>query len=361
MSAIQTYCAPRWLPGGDLQTIWPALFSRPHLAEAPAYVRERWRAPDGDFIDVDHLRAAPGAFSGKVDTGLPQEVRPTMNTESVLRFGQIGRRSGAPWLVLFHGLESSSMSRYAMAFAQAAQARGWHFSVPHFRGCSGELNLAPRSYHSGDFEEVGWMLGRIRERAGAPVLAVGVSLGGNALLRWAEEAGSTATSVVRAVAAISAPVDLLAAGRAIDRSFNWLVYSRAFLRTMKPRALAKWRQHPGLFDRERLLAAHTLRDFDDCFTAPLHGFAGVEDYWRRASAKPHLKAIRVPALVLNARNDPLVPGDSLPHAHEVDSHVTLWQPHAGGHVGFAAGHWPGHVHAMPNAVCDWLMPAGADA
>jgi predicted alpha/beta-fold hydrolase len=325
MSVMQTYRAPWWLPGGHLQTIWPALFGRPHLFEAPAYVRERWRAPDGDFIDVDHLPAAPGA----------------------------------PWLVLFHGLESSSLSRYAVAFALAARSRGWHFSVPHFRGCSGELNLAPRSYHSGDFEEVGWVLGRIRERANRPVLAAGVSLGGNALLRWAEEAGSTAATVVRAVAAISAPVDLTAAGAVIDRGFNWLAYSRTFLRTMKPRALAKLQQHPGLFDRERLVAARTLRDFDDCFTAPLHGFAGVDDYWRRASAKPHLQAIRVPALVLNARNDPLVPGDSLPRPHEEGSHVTLWQPAEGGHVGFTAGPWPGHVHAMPEAVCEWLVAAGA--
>jgi hypothetical protein len=230
-----------------------------------------------------------------------------------------------------------------------------------FRGCSGELNLAPRSYHSGDFEEVGWILGRIRERAARPVLAVGVSLGGNALLRWAEEAGSTAATVVRAVAAISAPVDLTAAGAVIDRGFNWLVYSRMFLRTMKPRALAKWRQHPGLFDRERLIVARTLRDFDDCFTAPLHGFAGVDDYWRRASAKPHLQAIRVPALVLNARNDPLVPGASLPGEHEVGPYVTLWQPDGGGHVGFAAGRFPGHVHPMPNAVCDWLGAAARTA
>jgi predicted alpha/beta-fold hydrolase len=320
MSAMRDYRAPWWLPGGHLQTIWPALAS-PSRA---GYARERWRAPDGDFIDVDHLPAA----------------------------------AGAPRLVLFHGLESSSSSRYAVAFAQAARARGWHFVVPHFRGCSGELNLAPRSYHSGDFAEIGWVLGRIRAAAGAPVLAAGVSLGGNALLRWAEEAGNTAASVVRAVAAISAPVDLTAAGAAIDRGLNRLIYARMFLRTMKPRALAKWRQYPGLFDRQRLVAARTLRDFDDCFTAPLHGFAGAEDYWRRASAKPHLDAIRVPALMLNARNDPIIPHDSLPHPHEVGSHVTLWQPHDGGHVGFVAGRWPGHVHAMPDAVCDWLAQAG---
>jgi predicted alpha/beta-fold hydrolase len=323
MNPMGDYRAPWWLPGGHLQTTWPALSTRPHVARSPAYARERWRTPDGDFIDVDHVPAAPGA----------------------------------PWLVLFHGLESSSSSRYAVAFAQTARARGWHFVVPHFRGCSGELNLAPRSYHSGDFDEIGWVLARIRATAGAPVLVAGVSLGGNALLRWAEEAGNTAASMVRALAAISAPVDLVAAGTAIDRGLNWLIYARMFLRTMKPRALAKWEQYPDLFDRERLIAARTLRDFDDCFTAPLHGFAGADDYWRRASATPHLAAIRVPALVLNARNDPIVPGSSLPEPHEVGAHVTLWQPREGGHVGFVAGRFPGHLRAMPNAVCDWLAAA----
>jgi hypothetical protein len=324
MSAMREYRAPWWLPGGHPQTIWPALLSRADLARPPGYVRERWRAPDADFIDVDHLPAG----------------------------------AGAPRLVLFHGLESSSTSPYAVAFAQAARARGWHFVVPHFRGCSGELNLAPRSYHSGDFDEIGWVLGRVRATAGAPVLAAGVSLGGNALLRWAEEAASTAASTVRAVAAISAPVDLAAAGAAIDRGLNRLIYARMFLRTMKPRALKKWQQYPGLFDRERLIAARTLHAFDDCFTAPLHGFAGADDYWRRASAKPRLNAIRVPALVLNARNDPIIPRDSLPQAHEVGPHVTLWQPHEGGHVGFVAGRFPGDVQAMPDAVCDWLAAAG---
>ena len=146
---MHDYRAPPWLPGGNAQTIWPALFSRPHLAQAPRYERERWTSPDADFIDIDHL---PG-------------------------------RPDAPGLVLFHGLEGSSSSRYALAFALAAQARGWHFSVPHFRGCSGELNLAPRAYHAGDHEEIGWLLQRLRARSRAPLRAVGVSLGGNALLR----------------------------------------------------------------------------------------------------------------------------------------------------------------------------------
>jgi len=127
-----------------------------------------------------------------------------------------------------------------------------------------------------------------------------------------------------------------------------------FLGTMKPKALAKLAQHPGLFDRERLLAVRDLRGFDNVFTAPLHGFRDTDDYWERCSAKPHLAQIRIPALVVNAANDPFVPADSLPAASEVGAHVTLWQPAHGGHVGFPLGLPPGHVRAMPERVGEWL-------
>jgi hypothetical protein len=316
---VQQFRAPRWLPGGHAQTIWPALFAA--AGPLPALRRERWTTPDGDFVDVDFADAAD---------------------------------PGAPWLVLFHGLEGSSRSHYARAFARRAALLGWHYAVPHFRGCSGTINLAPRAYHAGDYEEIGWMLQRLRERTAAPLRVVGVSLGGNALLRWAEEAGDDASRTVRALAAVCAPVDLAAGGHAIGRGFNRQVYTRNFLRTMKARAEAKWAQHPGLFDRERMRRARTLYEFDDVFVAPLHGFAGVEDYWARGSSKPHLRRIRVPTLVLNARNDPFIPAASLPAAHEVGPAVTLWQPAHGGHVGFPQGALPGHVHHLPEAVCGWL-------
>jgi predicted alpha/beta-fold hydrolase len=130
-----------------------------------------------------------------------------------------------------------------------------------------------------------------------------------------------------------------------------------FLRTMQAKARAKLAQHPGLFEGQRLRQAPDLYAFDDLFTAPLHGFAGVEDYWRRASAKPHLPAIRVPALALNARNDPFVPAASLPRVGEVGPWVTLWQTDEGGHVGFAKGAMPGHVMWLPQAVGGWLLSA----
>jgi uncharacterized protein len=321
-AALTQYRAPVWLPGGNAQTIWPALVSRHCSGTAPRYRRERWDTPDGDFIDVDFLQPAASA--------------------------------GAPWLVLFHGLEGGSRGPYAEGFAREATAAGWHFVVPHFRGCSGELNRAPRAYHSGDFEEVGWILGRLRERSAQALRVAGVSLGGNALLRWAEESGDAASATALAVAAISSPLDLAASGRAIGAGFNRLVYTRMFLRSMKPRALAKLAQYPGLFDRERMLAARDLYEFDNIFTAPLHGFRDTEDYWARASAKPHLHRIRIPALALNARNDPFVPAASLPRAGEVGTQVRLWQPSHGGHVGFPGGRWPGHVQTMPAAVLGWL-------
>ena len=322
--------APVWLPGGQAQTVWPALFSRSHEPADPiVYRRERHATPDADFIDIDWLdNGVPGAMASKA-TGL---------------------------LVLFHGLEGSSRSHYALAFADWARRHGWRYAVPHFRGCSGELNLAPRAYHSGDHVEIGWMLDQIRQSyPTGPVVAVGVSLGGNALLRWAQESGEQASRVVQAVASVCSPIDLTAAGHAIGRGLNRHLYTPMFLRTMKPKALAKLAQHPGLFDAERLRQARDLYAFDNLFTAPLHGYRDTEDYWHRASAKPHLADIRIPALVVNARNDPFVPAESLPAAHEVGRHVTLWQPEHGGHVGFASGIPPGDVRGLPRAVMGWLQ------
>ena len=317
------YHAPPWLPGGNLQTIWAALYARRVRGPRPRFERERWDTPDGDFVDVDWLQGA----------------------------------AGETLLVLFHGLEGSSDSHYAQAFAEFARERHLRFAVPHFRGCSGELNRAARAYHSGDFEEIDWILRRFRAVHAGRIVAVGVSLGGNALMRWAGEQGAAAGAVVGAVAAVSAPLDLAAGGHAIGRGFNRLVYTRMFLRTMKPKAYAKLAQHPGLFDRAAMQRARDLYEFDNIFTAPLHGFRDTDDYWARASAKPLLPRIRIPALVLNARNDPFVPAASLPTPQEVSACVTLWQPAHGGHVGFASGRWPGHVRPMPEAVGQWLLQA----
>jgi predicted alpha/beta-fold hydrolase len=325
---LEHYASPWWLPGGHLQTIWPALFSRRVVHSPLVWRRERWTTSDQDFVDVDFCEAAP---QGKVK----------------------------PLLVLFHGLEGSSGSHYSEAFADWAQQHHCDIAIPHFRGCSGELNVAPRAYHSGDHQEIDFFLRQFKQQADAlqrpGIVAAGVSLGGNALMRWAGEQGQAAQQVVKAVASICSPLDLTASGKAIGEGFNRQVYTRMFLRTMKPKALAKLKQHPGLFDVQRMLASKDLYEFDNVFTAPLHGFNNTDDYWLRASALPVMPNIQVPALALNARNDPFVPAYSLPTDAKVSTCVKLWQPPHGGHVGFANGAWPGHLRALPEAVGSWLL------
>jgi predicted alpha/beta-fold hydrolase len=324
------YTAPWWLPGGHAQTIWASLFSRAGPQNDPApirYRRTRWDTSDGDFIDLDWLT------DPKAPTAGPNR----------------------PLLVLFHGLEGNSEGHYAQAFAHTAQAMGMDFVVPHFRGCSGEINRAPRAYHSGDYVEIAWVLERLRQAHTGPLYAVGISLGGNALLRWAQESGHTACATAAAVCAVCAPLDLTACGLHISHGFNHLVYGRRFLQTMIPKALQKWDQFPGLFDREALLRARTVLEFDQVFTAPLHGFPGALDYWSRASAKPHLATLRLPALVVNAHNDPFVPSSSLPTRSDIAQGVQLWQPAQGGHVGFPSGAPPGHLGFLPSQVLRWFQ------
>ena len=326
------YQSPWWLPGGNLQTIWGALYARRTRNAKQEFRRERWIAPDSDFIDVDFLNGGSSADSRADSSG-----------------------GNATLLVQFHGLEGTSRSHYSEAFADYAQAHGMAFAVPHFRGCSGELNWGPRAYHSGDFEEIDWILRRLRREHVGPIVAVGISLGGNALMRWAQEMGDEAARIVSAVASICSPLDLAASGQAIGRGFNRLVYTRMFINSMRPKALRKLAQHPGLFDREALLQSGDLYEFDNVFTAPLHGFKNTDDYWSRASAKPHLNRIRVPALVVNALNDPFMPASSLPRQADVGPFVTLWQPSEGGHVGFPSGGFPSHVYTLPDTVGGWLV------
>jgi len=309
--APQSYSAPRWLAGGHAQTIWPYRLRRPSVELR----RERIATADGDFWDFDWLDA-PSA--------------------------------DAPIVVVFHGLEGSSDSHYARSLLVAAARAGWRGVVPHFRGCSGEPNRLPRAYHSGDHQEIGAMLAAIRRAVPHPIPlhAVGVSLGGSALLNWLGRQGSAAAQTVTTAAAVSAPLDLMAAGISIGRGVN-RIYTAYFLSSLKPKSIAMAGRFPGLLDPARLRRVRTMWEFDDAVTAPLHGFAGVADYWTRGSSKPWLRDVSVPTLVLNARNDPFIPAESLPTVRDVSASITLEQPAHGGHVGFASGRFPGHVGWLP--------------
>jgi len=295
------------------------------------YRRSRWEAPDGDFIDLDWVEGPP----------------------------LVTRHSSpdAPLLALFHGLEGSSRSHYAVALMAAVRDAGWRGVVVHFRGCSGAPNRLPRAYHSGDAAEIDWIGRRLRERhATGPFFAAGVSLGGNALLKWLGEGGASAQAVVDRAAAVSAPVDLMRAGDALGSGFN-LLYARYFLASLKPKALAKLEAHPGLYDPASVRRSGTLREFDNCVTAPLHGFRDTDDYWTRASSKPLLRGIAVPTLVINARNDPFLPAAALPGQHEVAPAVTLEQPEDGGHTGFVSGPFPGNLDWLPRRMLDFFGAA----
>lgn len=307
------YRAPAWLPGGHAQTIYPRFLP---LDPTP-YRRERWETPDGDFIDLDWNTAAPIAGAGQ------------------------------PIVILFHGLEGSSQSHYARALMRALRDAGRPGVVVHFRGCSGELNRLPRAYHSGDSDEIDWILRRFRQTIPSrPLHAVGVSLGGNALLNWLGEREGAVADVVQAAAAISCPFDMSACGHHLARGTNRL-YTQYFLNSLKRFAGEKLRLFPDLFDERRMRRATTLHDFDEVVTAPLHGFASAEDYWRRASCKRWLPGIRVPTLLINARNDPFMPAGVLPEQREVSAHVRREYTNEGGHVGFATAPFPGRIDWLP--------------
>ena len=316
------YISPNWLPGGHLQTIVPALFMRKPSLQ---FRRERWTTPDHDFIDLDFIEGKPGQ----------------------------------PMLVLFHGLEGSSDSHYARATMAAIKERGWHGVIPHFRGCSGAPNHAPRFYHSGDSQEVNWILRRLHHEfkaryPQAKFYAAGVSLGGNALLRWLGESQQSA-SIVDAACAVSAPLDLTNSGATLSRGFNW-VYTQKFLQTLKPKCLAKLEQFPGLFDKAAMLSAKNLFEFDNVVTAPLHGYRDVQDYWHRASARLVLNDICIPTLVLNAKNDPFLPAHFLPQ--NAAPAVQLEFPEHGGHVGFAQSPFPGKLTWLPQRMLTYLDQHG---
>jgi predicted alpha/beta-fold hydrolase len=211
----------------------------------------------------------------------------------------------------------------------------------------------PRAYHSGDSDEGDWVLRRVHDRwTQAPLYAVGISLGGNMLAKWLGERAEDA-QFVTAAASVGSPLDLAAGGAALARGFN-RVYTQMFLATLKPKALAKARRFPGVVDVDRLRASRNLYEFDNEYTAPVHGFRNTEDYWSRASGKPWLHGVRVPHLVLNALNDPFVPAASLPRADQVSSHVRLEQPAGGGHIGFARGALPGRLDFLPQRLHDFF-------
>lgn len=302
--ATNDFKAPIWQIGGHMQTIIPSLFP---LVAKQTYVRERWELSDGDFVDVDW-------------TEPPERLDNTQNK---------------PVLVLFHGLEGSSQSHYARVMMSSAKQRGWLGVVVHFRGCSGEPNRLPRVYYAGDAEEINTFISIIHHKLpDNEIYAAGVSLGGNALLKWLGQYPSDALRLVKAAVSISAPIDLKETAHSLDKGVNYWLYSKHFVASMKPKALQMAQRFPDYLDTKRIQAASTVQEMDNAVTSVLFGAKNADEYYEVNASKPWLLAIQTETLVLNAKNDPFVPFDTLPSEAEVSSTVHLDYQAEGGHAGF---------------------------
>ncbi len=289
-----------WLPGAHLQTLYPTLFRR---RSHPRLRRERLELADGDFIDLDWTDA-----------------------------------SGGPIVLVVHGLEGSLASHYTGGILGALAARGYHAVLMYFRGCSGEPNRLARSYHSGDTADLQAVHDHIRQHhPAAPLAMVGYSLGGNVLLKWLGEQG-VAAPLTTAVA-VSVPFDLDCAAQRLEQGLSRL-YQQHLLNKLRRSVRLKAAVLPPPVPLAQLPGLTTFRRFDDAVTAPLHGFTGVDDYYRRSSSRQYLDRITVPTLILQARDDPFLPASALPVDTDLSGAVTLELSPRGGHVGFVAGRIP---------------------
>jgi predicted alpha/beta-fold hydrolase len=310
-----------WLPGAHAQTMWGKFFRLDQLKDTRV---ERLETPDGDFVALHHLDAA----------------------------------EGAPVLLLLHGLEGSVRSHYIQGLLRNAKSRGWRAQVMVFRSCGGELNRNRRSYHSGETTDLAFVIDHLQSTfPSVPVMLTGVSLGGNVLLKYLGEQGRNISPRIKAAAAVSVPYDLAQSSRFIDEGFA-RVYQWNFLRSLRAKAMAKLEQFPDLFDQQRVAAARTMFDFDDLFTAPVHGFAGAADYYARSSSLGWLDTISIKTLLLSAVDDPFLPPQVLDEVREKARHnpnLEIEFPDHGGHVGFIGGHNPlSPVYYLEHRVGEFL-------
>ncbi len=288
-----------------VQTLYATYAPYPSLAT----VRERFERPDGDFVDCDWAVSMPS---------------------------KEGRR---PIAVLFHGLTGSSKSPYIQRSMLHLREAGFDAVTMHFRGCSGEPNRLPRSYHSGDTQDaIAWLRHLRQLYCGRPIVAAGFSLGGNMLLKLLAEADAAA--LPDAAAAVSAPMDLARCAERIDRGISRL-YQRHLLTTLRAQLDAKY----DCFDMEALIglprgklgSLTTFRAFDDAYTAPIHGFDGVDDYYARCSARTLLGRIGTPTLIVHAKDDPFTGDGVIPRRSELSDSIECAIQKHGGHLGFVAG------------------------
>lgn len=291
-----------WLRNPHLQTLFAAARPTPRLQLR----RERIDLPDGDFLDLD------------------------WNEEQLSAAAETPAQT--PIIMVLHGLTGSIRSKYLRGLMRQLRLRGWRAVLMHFRGASEEPNRLARGYHSGETEDFDYALRLLKTRyPAAPFAAVGYSVGGNVLLKWLGERGVNAP--LKTAVAVSVPFDLRLSARAINQGFSRL-YQARLLHAMRANAMAKFSRIEPPFALPKLAELRDFHAYDAAMTAPLHGFAGVDDYYDRCSSRQFLKKIRVPTLILHAVDDPFMSPDVIPTEAELSGQVTLALSAQGGHVGF---------------------------
>ncbi|MBB4088469.1 hypothetical protein GGP98_000241 [Salinibacter ruber] len=296
-----SYTAPTGLDGGHRQTLYASLVRR---VDFEYDYRERIDTPDDDFLDLDWARPRAASSDRAV--------------------------------ILTHGLEGSAGRGYMRGMARAFVRRGWDACALNLRGCSGTPNRQVATYHSGKTDDLALVVDHVLDHGYTSVALIGFSLGGNLTLKYLGERGAQVDDRIRGAVALSAPVDLDASADRIDRWSNWH-YVQYFLRSLRHKMRVKAEQHPTRVPTAPLSRIRSLREFDDAYTAPLHGFDGAADYYRRASSRPSLSALAVPTLLLNAANDPFLPASCYPYSiARPHGQLALEVPESGGHVGFVS-------------------------
>jgi predicted alpha/beta-fold hydrolase len=295
-----------WLPGPHAQTLWGKLCRREPTQPT---IAEHWSTADEDFVEIHRLEA-PSAT-----------VR----------------------LLILHGLEGTIRSKYAQSLLAEARRRGWAADMLIFRSCSDEMNRTRRFYHSGETGDLSMVIDRLlNERSSQSLLLVGVSLGGNVLLKYLGEQGRNLSARIKAAVAISVPFDLERASRHINRGFA-RVYQRHFVRSLRKKALAKLKRFPDLVERNRLYRLRTMYEFDDVLTAPLHGFRNASHYYSSSSSIGWISKISIPTLLLSAADDPFLPPrvlDDVRALAQQNPRLHIEFTSHGGHVGFVGGSNP---------------------
>jgi predicted alpha/beta-fold hydrolase len=299
--------AARWLPGAHGQTIGGRLFRRP---EPLPFRRERIETPDGDFLDLDFPEVVPA-----------------------------GDRGESPVVLLLHGLEGSARRGYAIETYRALARRGVRAVGLNFRSCSGESNRTARFYHSGETTDIAFVAAYLAARFPDVALgAIGFSLGGNALLKFLGESADAGLKPFHAAAAISVPYDLAAGAKSLDATPMGRFYTRIFVRSLIEKAEAKRLLLEDVCDIDAIRRAKSFYEFDNVATAPLHGFADADDYYRRSSSRGFVSRIDIPTLLVHSRDDPFLPAAAIPiDEFRRNPCLTVAITEKGGHVGFIEG------------------------